>query len=479
MLKLVLLTSAFCLADVFAPEAVIARSGQLTLEPCTIPGFDKQARCGTFRVPENLNDPTSKTLPLRVVILPAKSSQPAREPVFYFEGGPGQQATESARYMANAWFRANNDVVLIDQRGTGPGHRLDCELPGSDSDVSGYAEQPYAAFARCGSELAKIHDLTQYTTPNFIRDVDEVRRALGYDKVNLYGASYGSRAVIAFARLLPQQVRSLYLSGVVPFELRMPLYFPWSVQRAIDATLATCATDRACRTKYPDPGADLKAANDRLSKSPARVRIKNPATGKLEDVTLTQWGFASAVLAKLYTSGSPSDLPETLSRARNGDYTELASDWIKSNSESRNSFAWGLNRAINCMEDVSRIRPGEIEKEAAGTFFGPTLGLATVELCKAWPRAAYPKGFFDPFTLNVPVMITSGEYDPVTPPRWGEIARKYFPNSFHLVTLQGHSNFREEGCLGEIASEFLRRGAAKGLDFTCANERGSGLQLIK
>ncbi len=477
MLTLLGLTVVLAPAPIVPPQP--AAPAALVMSSCRVEGISEPARCGTYQVRENRSDPGSRVLPLNVVVLPAKSGKPAPDPVFYFAGGPGERATESAGYMADAWFRLNNDVVLIDQRGTGPGHLLNCELPGSEEDVAEYAKQPYAAFAECGRMLSATHDLTQYITPVAMRDADEVRQALGYTKINLYGASYGSRAAIVYAKLFPQHLRTVYLSGVVPLEIRMPLYFPWSAQRALEATLRTCESEPACKARYPDPTADLEAVLDRLAGAPDVVTVTDPANARKQEVVMTPWVFASALLWKLYVSGAPADLPDALQRARTGDSTQLLQGWIENLRGSRGgSFAWGVNRAINCMEDVPRVSAEEIRNEAKGTFMGPTLGLATLELCKAWPRATYPQGFFDPFQLDVPTMVTSGEFDPVTPPRWGEVARKSFPNSFHLVTLQGHSNFREEGCLGQVAGEFLAKGAATGLDLSCVLAPASGLQLL-
>lgn len=470
--------AAIALASSFVGAPAAAKSAKLHLEPCSLPEVDLELRCGVFEVPENRDRPTGRMLPLKVVVIPAEATRPAAEPVFYFEGGPGQAATKSASYIANLWIRDNNDVVLIDQRGTGDGHFLDCTLPGSDDDIQGYLEPAYPALKNCAAELATRADLTQYTTSIAMQDADEIRRALGYDKINVYGGSYGSRAAMVYTKLFGEHVRTQYLSGAAPLEARMPLYFAWSAQRALNAIVEACMADSKCKDAYPDPVADLAAVRQRLKRGPARLQVTHPVTRQPVDVTLSEWGFVTSIRSKLYSADDPAVLASALRRARQGDFKELVEDWIRATRSTANSFASGMNAAVVCNEDVARISRRKAERGTVGSFLGSAQLMGHLDFCQAWPKAEYPPNFFAPFISNVPTLVTSGKYDPVTPPHWGEVARASFPNSLHIIASVGHSNFEETGCLAQISSEFLRTGSVEDLSLDCARPPAEKLEIV-
>ncbi|MDQ4087964.1 MAG: alpha/beta hydrolase [Pseudomonadota bacterium] len=453
-------------------------SSELRLSPCRVPDVEEELRCGVYHVQENRTAPSGRTLPLKVIVLPARSARPLNDPVFYFEGGPGEAATASADYVAGLSIREHRDVVLIDQRGTGEGHRLDCTLEGSDSDLQGYLNSRVPALQRCARDLSARADLTQYVTPIAMEDIDEVRRALGYDSINVYGGSYGSRAAMIYTRMFGAHVRSAYLSGLVPLAARMPLYFAWSAQRAMDKKLEECARDRACASQYPDPLQDLAIVQRNLAERPARVRISHPVTREPVEVLLTGQAFAVGLLRQLYTAEEPATLPALFRRARQGDFTAFVEGAIERERAQRSTTAYGLHRTIVCNEDTSQIRPEQVERETAGTFLGSSLVREAFEICSAWPRAELPEDYFEPFETAVPALMTSGEYDPVTPPRWGEEARRSFPDSIHIVLRQGH-HFDESSspCLNDIMRQFLATAAIDRVDIGCARRGEDGLTV--
>lgn len=475
----VALAAATASAPATSAQAGPATPGAaLQLEKCRVDDVPFELRCGTLRVREDRSKSGGRILPLKVMIVPARSGRAAPDPVFYFEGGPGQSATDSASYVADMWISEHNDVVLVDQRGTGAGHRLDCKLPGSDADLAGYLSSPLEAYKLCAKELSRSADLRLYATPTAVQDVEEARQALGYGRINLYGGSYGSRAAMMYARFYPQHTRAMYISGVVPLELKMPLYFAWSAQRALDSKLAECAADAACRREYPDPAGDLAAIRASLERVPARVMIRHPTTGAPAEVTLTPRGLAEGLLGQLYIAGTAHSLPRLLKQMRAGDLTAFAQSAVDRVRDGRGTIARGLHRALVCNEDTSRIRPEEVAAATAGTFIGDYMVREAMEGCKAWPQANLPADYFDPFTSQTPTLITSGAFDPVTPARWGQAARKSFPNSVHIVTRFAHSGFEETGCLGKINSAFLAKGSVEGLDAACASDPAEKLSVV-
>ena len=333
------------------PQAV--KSQSLELHPCHVPGAKEELRCGSYSVPENRGIQGGRTLTLRVVVIPARSKGPGAEPVFYFQGGPGGAATESAPYLLDSSIREKHDVVLIDQRGTGEGNRLDCPSPGGGKDIQAYLEPLYVVRG-CAAELAKRADLTQYATPTAMQDIDEIRQALGYDKILVYGGSYGSRAAMIYTRMYGKHVRAGIIAAVTPLAIRLPLYFARDSQRAFERVLAECAAQASCKAAYPNPKSDLEAARLKLRQHPARTTIKNPIDGSPVEISVTERAFIDSIHGNQYSLQGTREIPYILRRAREGDFTALMENFLHVRYEQAQLIHFGMFMAVACSEDVPR-----------------------------------------------------------------------------------------------------------------------------
>lgn len=463
-----------------AADSVRAEShaSRLFLADCDIPKMGEDgpvagetiaARCGTFTVPENRKARRGRMLPLKLIVIPSRASRAATgAPVFFFSGGPGQAATE-ALWLADSWQRDAHDVVLVDLRGTGEGTALNCPSGGSDEDPQSYL-RPYLSlgtgFADCRDELAKRADLTQYTTTIAMRDVDELREALGYRQIAIEGGSYGTRAAMEYIRLFPRRVHAAVLYSLVPVENRAPLFHARAAQRAYDLMVGQCGAEATCRAAYPSLKSDAATIMKRLEAQPARVTIPNPATGKPVEVTLTASGFADALRVMLYGIENERRVPLLLAGALRGDYTPFAAAGLANNRSFSGAIRTGLLLSFTCAEDTWRIRPEEIERESAGSFLGTLRVRAQLAACSVWPKGKVPAGYYRPPVSRVPVLLVSGHLDPVTPPEWGEVALRRFPNGTHVV-VPGGTHTPTSPCIEGLARTLLATGSVKGLDVSC------------
>src|SRR5688572_24713674 len=259
-------------------------TSRLTLAPCTVAGVDASAnaQCGTLTVPENRTTNRGRTIGLRVVVLPATGRDRAPDPVFFIAGGPGSSIVADAGFLARhpSGLRERRDFVLVDQRGTGGSAALDCPFYGPPDSLQSFLGHfmPVDAVRRCREMFAAERDLTQYTTTVAAQDLDDVRAALGAERINLSGGSYGTRASQEYMRRFPNRVRSATLFGLVPPSLHMPQHFARDAQRSLDAVIAECAADVACRAAFPNLQDDARRAFDRLRQSPATVTVPHPRT---------------------------------------------------------------------------------------------------------------------------------------------------------------------------------------------------------
>jgi len=196
------------------------------------------------------------------------------------------------------------------------------------------------------------------------------------------------------------------------------------------------------------------------------VRLKkHPKTGKPFDVLLTASGFSDGLRVMLYNEETDRRLPLLLYRARVGDYGPFAELAMEQGRGLKQDLAMGLLLSVECSEDTNRIRPDEVAKETAGSFIGDFRVRGQMAACSVWPKAQLRPDYATPYKTSVPVLLISGNLDPVTPPQWGAEAAKYFPNGRHIIVPGAHVS--DNPCLDRIMKQFLQSADAKRLDTSC------------
>jgi pimeloyl-ACP methyl ester carboxylesterase len=452
-------------------QAPNAPRQKLALEPCRLPGWNEDLSCGRYEVYENREAKTGRKISLRVVVAPALSEKAAPDPIFYFAGGPGAGAIDNFSRAGKGYLaglRRERDLVFVDQRGTGGSNQLACNLYGDKNDMAAFFGELFAPerLRACRAELEKVADLKLYSTPIAMADLDEVRAALGYDKINLYGGSYGSTAALAYLRQYPQQVRTATVVGVAPPDMKLPLPFGKGVQNALEHVFADCAADEKCRAAFPTSMADLETAGKRLEKAPASLETVNPFTRQPQKITLTREAFGEAVRVMLYIPEFSRWLPLLTHQAARGEFELFASVVFQCMRALDDQIARGMHFSVVCGEDMQFITDADAERELGGTFYGDYRLKAYRRACDIWARSDTPASFATPVKSEAPVLLISGEADPVTPPWLAEAAARHLPNSRHIVIPRtGH--YFGFPCVDELIAAFVSKGTAKELDAPC------------
>ena len=302
-------------ATVLVPFTV-AQPG-IDLDDCRLDGVSVPARCGTLTVFEDRTAATGRTIDLEIVVLPAVSDSPEPDPLFFLAGGPGQAATELAGPMLPllSEVRRTRDLVFVDQRGTGGSGRMTCAFFESDADEQAVDESlqldklPLDDLRECLAEVETAADPRQYTTPVAMDDLDDVRAALGYETINLYGGSYGTRAGLIYMRRHPERVRTAVLDGLAPVSIRLPSSINADAHRALDLLFADCAADRGCSEAFPDLPQTFARVIADLEANPRMLDTIHPRTGEPFEATLTATGFAGGLRGVLYSPTVASLLP--------------------------------------------------------------------------------------------------------------------------------------------------------------------------
>jgi pimeloyl-ACP methyl ester carboxylesterase len=450
-----------------------AGAGDLRLQPCQDQKL-KPAKCGTYTVWENRAAKTGRTIDLNVVVLQATGPQRKPDPLFILLGGPGEAAASSGpQWYVEDPTRASRDLVFVDARGTGKSNGLHCRIP-KDAPLQAFMPTLDAAMIQaCRPKLEQHADLRYYLTTYAMDDLDDLRAALGYDKINLDAGSYGTGAALVYIRQHGDHVRAATLWATTALSQPMPLLAAPDAEHALRNVFGDCYAEAACKAAFPTLDADYKRTVERVESAPVHLTVKDPRNKKPTDVTLDADAFAESLRAMLYKPESMRSIPLLLHKAAAGDYMAFAEHQLARNISLGEAIADGLYFSITCTEDIDRSDPQQVQAKNRGTFLSDHRSRPHTAGCKDWPRGQLPPGFGEEVQSDVPVLMINGNNDPATPPSAGRAAVSRLSNArLIVVPYGGHSS---EGLIGEqcvktIAARFLDTADQRSLDTTCLKD---------
>jgi pimeloyl-ACP methyl ester carboxylesterase len=450
-----------------------------------------RVRCGYVRVPLDHDDPQGPTIRLAVAVLPATDPDAGDTPVVVLEGGPGGHLVEPALTLGphRERLELGPETVLVDQRGVGLSEPA-LECPGYLDAVEGAATHPDAvaegvdALSDCHDRLVEEGiDPQQFHSEAVAADVDAVRAALGYDEVHLRGGSYGAEVALRAADANPEGVASLVLSSpadpVVNWLARAPAAF----NRGLHAVADACDAHADCVERHGDLRGQLDRGLQRLVAEPPEVRVRR--TDGTSDAAA--YPAAAAVghlrwLLYLPPGMGPERLPAIAAEAADGDYTSLATLGFRLEQEVVDVISHGMHHAVRCTGHGAELTAADLRESAASgeaPRFAEHLVAAEemmLEVCEAWDVEPVPGAGSDgePPAPDVPALVVTGEFDPITPPAYGGRIADRLPASRHVeVPDVGHAALEHLGdCGQELAGAFIADpGALDELDASCATER--------
>ena len=447
-------------------------AGALELEPCRLTANEGRsevdANCGTLPVPLDPNAPDGEHIGLFVAVVDALAEDPVPEPLVVIAGGPGDASTRFFAQSQAAFERIlrRRDVLLVDQRGSGKSAPLHCDNlagQGLGEDVGMEVDEWVRLTLDCLQTLD--HDPRFFTTGIAVQDLERVRAALGYPRLNLYGISYGTRVAQHYLRRYPQQVRSVILDGVLPPTLAQGPQVALNSQAALDALFDRCREDAACQAAHPDLAAQFNAVHARLHRQPVEVTLDDPRSGESTTVPIDHMTMAGVVRMLLYSPATASLLPPLVEAAYRGDYRTLTAQ-AEAVSKAVGELAVGLNYAVVCTEDEPFW--GDVDLDAqAGTYLGSTFVEVVRRVCAGWPAGTVDEDQRLPVASDVPVLLLSGELDPITPPRYATLAAERLASAKALVAAgQGHGMLTV-ACAQRLMADFVRDADVDTLDVSC------------
>ncbi|MEO6654471.1 MAG: alpha/beta fold hydrolase [Pyrinomonadaceae bacterium] len=474
-----LLISLFVLAvfpasatNTFCQEPV---TGHSQLRPCSIKGIEEKMLCGEFEVFENRIVRSGRKIKLKIIVIPASNASSNETPLFYLDGGPGLAATQNTRFFAVdvTNYRRDRDIVLVDQRGTGGSNALSCSPTSSSPQYFLDEMYPVEYVKKCRSELEKKADLTQYTTEIAMDDLDDIRIWLGYSKINIWGLSYGTRAAQIYMRRHPGSVRSVVLSGALPTDHKMPMYHARDGQRALDLLLDSCLANQSCNSAFPNIKQELRTLIRNLRQSPAKVKYTQPKSNAKYHLRITADVFAEFLRKRLYSPASSRKVPLIIHQASLGDFVPFLNAIIPQDNGIHDDDSDGLYLSVTCAEDVPFISAASALKQSENTIFDSYRLIQQKRACGLWKRGKVSAGFRSPVVSNIPTLILSGNFDPITPPELGMKIAAHLSQSRQIVIAtnahieDGLSNLE---CLDNLILTFINSADIHKLDASCLDK---------
>lgn len=432
------------------------------LDKCSSSDLDSTILCGTFSVFENRQTGLGREIDLNIVVLPAIHKERAKSPIFCLEGGPGAAATNGAAFYADSinFYRLEHDIVLIDVRGTGNSNALHCrQLQFKESLAAQLTEMyPVQAVQACYDSLSKLADLSQYTTTNMAIDMEEIRKWLGYERINLFALSYGGRLAQVYMKMFPNSVESSVLWSPTTTSSRMPLFHAPFAEASLNKLFQDCQADSLCKLAFPDVKAEFHALME-SGKTDSFVYEFKSENGDSRNIAIPWYAFHTKIRSLMYTPFGMRQIPFIVHQSFLGNWQTFLA-LFPDGSSYDDFLAEGLYLCVTCAEDVPYISQKEADSLSVGTFMGDYRIQQQTNACQQWVRGAIPVDFFEPLTSSIPTLVISGYFDPVTPPSMATQIMQTLPNGYLVSiptmshTFDGLSN---PECFDKMVLDFFNK----------------------
>ncbi len=445
--------------------------GIFTPAPCwtTIPPqMAERVSCGYVSVPERHANPEGGQINLAVMIIKAVEENSQSDPLFFLQGGPGGSTIDTYAdiLLTIRPVFSNRDIILFDQRGalySQPSlvcdeyNELLMETIEKDIPDEEYLQMEAEVFRACRERLiSQGVDLSAYNSLENSADIQSIRQALGYDQINLYGVSYGTLLALHTMRFFPDNLRSVVLDAVVPPQINFLTEVPQTAQRAFSYLFESCSNDVDCSKAYPDLENRFFNLVDVLNQNPLRIPLTDPDNGNTYRVLLDGDTFLDGMFQFLYIGDFLPAIPKVIADAENGEFDLFAR--IFSILVFDRTYSYGMYFSVLCSEDAD-FSPEGVSFEGVHPQLADSQAddaSQFLKTCELWQVEALTSIMDEPVSSQIPVLILSGGFDPITPPENGLEAAKTLPNSFVVeFPTGGHGAALDGDCQDQIIQSFL------------------------
>ena len=431
---------------------------------CYLDGLDEQLQCGKISVAENPKQPDGKKIDIHFAILPAIKNTHPTEALLAIAGGPGQSAIENAAGFSRTLnkIRQQRDILLIDQRGTGQSNILACD--DNNQSLLSINDENIDAIEITEQCLAKIDaDVTQYGSITALADFEAVRHYLGYQKLHLYGISYGTRMAQLYMRYYPEALLTVTLDGVVPMQQSV-IAIGSSVERGLNVLWRDCKSTPACQQQFPELADEFSKVDQQLAQAPVTQIVRDPMTDEPSTFLLTRSKFNGAIRMAMYMANIRALIPHAIHQAAQANYQPILG--IYALTADSTGIALGMHASVVCGEDIHRISE-QMRKDAKNSYISAMMLDGLEKTCQAWPMKAVDDSFSEPISSDIPTLLLSGELDPATPPNWGALAQEKLTKSKHFIAPYATHGVAHQSCGNDLVAQLVDSGSVKDIDGSC------------
>lgn len=456
----------FALACVSAQNAI----PRFEPSPCAIPvpETEKHVECGFLVVAENRAKNNGKTIKLPIVILKTESPNPKPDPVLKSLGGPGASSLKMIRARrASPWLK-DRDYIIFEQRGTKFAQPA-LECPEVDAaniesnklrlDRQKSRNREVAAAKTCFDRLkASGINLDAYNSAESAADIEDLRRALKIEKINLYGVSYSARLMLDVMRYFPGGIRSVVLESTLPPEVKYDEVGVDGIVYSLNQMFGACRADTECNAAYPNLEREFYGVVSRLNRQPLIVPTKDPKTSELVDIRLNGDDFATWIVDYLF-SNEPSatvEAPYVIHQAFGENYVPKFKNYA-GDKLGGSFYSWGMRYSVWCSEEMpfenSTLIKAQSSKYAGLKGYEV---MALPDICSVWKVKPAKPIANTPVISDIPALVLAAQYDAYTAPAWGKAVSLRLKNSFFFeVPWAGHGPAFSVPCVSGMIAAFI------------------------
>ncbi len=473
-------------------ETAVAEIGAFVAADCEFDVPDgRDVTCGWLTVPEDRNNPEDgKTVRLHVAKFASESDNPAPDPIVYLEGGPGGEPLEAVPFTFERLFApylANHDFIIFDQRGTGYSEpSLACPetrelsfelLEQTDLTPEETTELTIDSLVECRDRLqAEGVNLAAYNSAANAADLNDLREALGYEEWNILGISYGTRLAQTTMRDHPEGIRSVILDSTYPLEANLLTDTSDNIIRAYAELFDGCAQDPACNETYPNLEETFFNVVAQYNAEPVDITLTDLFSGESYETILRGDDITGILFQTLYSTEIIPSLPELIYELEAGN-TSTLSALLSSFLVNGEFISIGMQFSVQCNEENSFANLADVTAAAEKypeiqvlMSNSINLGPRALDVCEFWGAGTADSIENEAISSDIPTLVLAGEYDPITPPAWGQqVANQLSNSSFYEFPGTGHGVSISGECAVTVVESFWADPAGEP-DTTCLAE---------
>jgi pimeloyl-ACP methyl ester carboxylesterase len=432
-----------------------------------IPKTETKFECGYLVVPESRKIKNGNTIRLPIVILKSENPKPKPDPVLRTLGGPGGSSLRLVGGRRFSPWLKDRDMIIFEQRGTKYAQpALAC--PEVDEANTGSAKKQLdkqtarrneiRAAKVCYDRLTKQGiNLSAYNSAESAADIEDLRRVLKLEKLNLYGLSYSARLMLNVMRDYPKGIRSVVLESTLPPEVNYNEVGVDGIVYALNRLFENCKNEPECAKTFPNIETEFYETVAKLNNEPLTAVVKDEKTGETNEIKLDGNDFATWVVDYMLSNDPPSiaAAPFIINQIFQGKYENFKS--YANEKLSPSSYSLGMRFSVWCGEEMPFENKRKIAAQASKyeNLKGYEV-MALPDICSVWKVEPAKPIENKPVKSDIPTLVLSAEYDAYTLPFWGASTAKNLKNNFHFETpWVGHGPAFNTPCLGKMITEFF------------------------